>query len=322
MPFDIGSAAFGVGTNLLSTGLGLALENHEDKRQINQQQKLQDMSIAGQKQMADYNQANQMRMWNATNYEAQIAHMKNAGLNPALLYGTGGGGGTTVGSANDGNVTEAHGPVGGGEIQAVNQMAIQSQLMAAQTENIKADTKLKETEATKTAGADTAVATAQAASLTQGIQNAKAQEALTNVQTAINNVQLTFDKDTLNLRESTVNLTLSKINEEINLLSKQNLVEAGTIQTKISLAHQELVNKVLEAALTQAQTSATNQSVVESIRRVQNMVQQNMREWDQLSNQNQQLRINQMQQEWQQSGMPEGVKQLLDHIVIIPGFKK
>jgi hypothetical protein len=27
-----------------------------------------------------------MDMWNKTNYGAQVEHMKNAGLNPALMY--------------------------------------------------------------------------------------------------------------------------------------------------------------------------------------------------------------------------------------------
>ena len=36
-------------------------------------------------------------MWDYTNYENQVAHMKAAGLNPALMYGTAGQGGQTAG---------------------------------------------------------------------------------------------------------------------------------------------------------------------------------------------------------------------------------
>ena len=37
-------------------------------------------------------------MWNSTNVEAQIEHMKNAGMSISAMYGGSGGGGTTAGS--------------------------------------------------------------------------------------------------------------------------------------------------------------------------------------------------------------------------------
>ena len=44
------------------------------------------------KEQADYSQQLALDMWNATNYESQVEHMKAAGLNPALLYSKGGAG--------------------------------------------------------------------------------------------------------------------------------------------------------------------------------------------------------------------------------------
>ena len=38
-------------------------------------------------------------LWNYTNYENQKKHLEEAGLNPALLYGTSGGGGATAAGA-------------------------------------------------------------------------------------------------------------------------------------------------------------------------------------------------------------------------------
>ena len=93
------------GAGLLGAGMGLALENHEDQRQIAQQQKLQDMQISGNIQMQDYNYQKQMEMWNNTNYPAQVQQLGKAGLNPALLYGKGGGGGATTGSGAGMGVT-------------------------------------------------------------------------------------------------------------------------------------------------------------------------------------------------------------------------
>ena len=68
-------------------------------RQLKQQQKLMDQQIQGSKELSDYSKENQMDIWNRTNYEAQMEHLKKAGLNPGLLYGKGGQGGTLGGGA-------------------------------------------------------------------------------------------------------------------------------------------------------------------------------------------------------------------------------
>lgn len=141
-----------VGGGVVGAGLGLLLEDHNDRRQLDQQKKLQDMQIGGQKDLADYQQRQQMEMWNATNYGAQIKHMKEAGLNPALMYGMGGGGGQTTGGAGQGQVSGGGAPNGGHEVQG---MGLQGAMMAAQIENIKADTENKRADAEYKGGAQT-----------------------------------------------------------------------------------------------------------------------------------------------------------------------
>ena len=88
-------AASQAASGLIGTGMGLLLEGHNDRRQLRQQEKLQNLEIKGSKELTDYNAAKQLEMWKATNYPAQIEQMKLAGLNPALAYGMGGGGGVT-----------------------------------------------------------------------------------------------------------------------------------------------------------------------------------------------------------------------------------
>ena len=102
-------------TNAAQTGLGMLLSGWNDRRQLKQQQKLQDQQIAGNKELLEAQRLKEMQMWEDTNYSAQKEQMRKAGLNPALMYGMGGGGGTTVGGGG-GAVSAGEAPKGGREI--------------------------------------------------------------------------------------------------------------------------------------------------------------------------------------------------------------
>ena len=129
--FAMQTAGQGVGALL-----GLALQGGQDRRQLRQQEKLQALEIAGQKQMTDYNTQKQLEMWRNTSYPAQLAMMKAAGLNPALMYGSPGPGGST--QIAQGNVSGADAPKGGGEALGMMMQGANYALNAAQIEYIKA----------------------------------------------------------------------------------------------------------------------------------------------------------------------------------------
>lgn len=83
----------------------------------------------------------QKEMWDYTNYENQMEHIKNAGLNPGLLYGIGGGGGQTVGAGAPG--VSANAPSGGNQGSGMGismQEVVQTRLMEAQAKKIEAET--------------------------------------------------------------------------------------------------------------------------------------------------------------------------------------
>ena len=91
-------------------------------KEVEQSQRLLDQQVAGQKQLQAEQTKHQMAMWNATNYEAQTKHMEAAGLNQALMYGQGGGGGTTAGSVGSGQATAS----GAGKQQLLHDRTILS----------------------------------------------------------------------------------------------------------------------------------------------------------------------------------------------------
>ena len=111
----------GWGNGLISGALGMIGGAISDRTNYRNQKKLMGLQneynlnmLAKQqdyaKEMAGINQGYAMDManwshnankdmWDYTNYENQVAHLEAAGLNPALLYGQGGGGGATETSA-------------------------------------------------------------------------------------------------------------------------------------------------------------------------------------------------------------------------------
>ncbi|UYD39187.1 MAG: DNA pilot protein [Wigfec virus K19_94] len=140
---------------IVGAGMGIMTGSYQDERQIKQQQKLTQMQKEANKELAKYGNELQFEMWNKTNYGAQIQHMKEAGLNPGLMYGMGGGGGTTTGSASAGGVSGGTATGGSGEIGMGIQQGMQLALMQAQKENIEADTANKKVDADKKGGVDT-----------------------------------------------------------------------------------------------------------------------------------------------------------------------
>lgn len=225
----IGDAGIGFGLNMAGDALGIGLNMATHGLQVKQQQDFINQQMAANKQMQAYSQGLGIDTWNRTNYEAQMAHLKNAGLNPGLIYGQGGGGGATTNSGS------AAGVQGGQAHPASVEMGMQSgaqlALINAQKNNIEADTVLKQKEA--------GVKTVQA-------PNVEADTAQKTAQTA-NTVQQT--------KLAEYNTQIAKINSEIKTEGKS--LEIGTLNS--------VWNKLnAETALTEEQTNVAKQQVIET----------------------------------------------------------
>ena len=90
----------------LSYGLGeITGYNDALKRdQLEMQGNLQKMEIEGSKELGTFNLGLQKGMIDYTDASHQVERLKEAGLNPALMYETGGAGGQTTGSAQAGKI--------------------------------------------------------------------------------------------------------------------------------------------------------------------------------------------------------------------------
>lgn len=242
-----------------NAGMGLLLGEANDRRQLNQQEKLNELQIQGQMKMSDYQMKQQYEMWLKTNYPAQIEQMRKAGLNPALMYGMGGGAGgaTAQAPASGGGASAETAQASNGSIG----MGVQLGLMEAQRKNIEADTKNKEANTAKTAGIDTTKVKAETAAIDQGITNMKAAKELIDVQESLASNELYEKYKTQDWR---FEIIAQEVNEAIGRAKTamaQGHVDEATQNEKIQILKQEAIGKALTNTLIKTQTNKTKSDI-------------------------------------------------------------
>lgn len=135
----VGQAALGIGTSFLGDAQQYLFQGmYNDMQQANTQD-----NMRLQKQLG-------LQYWKETGPVAQMEQYKKAGLNPALMYGMGGGGGQSAA------MPTATGPGGNATKSDAVGMGIQLGLAAAQQKVLESQANLNNAEAAKKAGADTA----------------------------------------------------------------------------------------------------------------------------------------------------------------------
>ena len=113
--------------------LGMIGGHQAERRQYRNQREMMHQQYTNQLGLNRQGHDLQMDMWNKTNYGAQVQHMIDAGLNPALMYGSAGQGGTT-GSQTGGSAAM-------GNTQQMQSMDLSNALLGAQIGKIDAETK-------------------------------------------------------------------------------------------------------------------------------------------------------------------------------------
>lgn len=256
-----------LGEGIVGAGLGLLLQKHNDKRQIEQQGKLGQQQLGLDIQKMGAQKQMDLQMWKDTSYSAQKEQMEKAGINPALMYGQGGGGGTTIGNSG-GSVNSGGAPQGGGEILGLMMQKAQLDLINAQTEATKADANLKNTDAAYKGGVQTDLGKKQVESLTQGIENQKAVKALTDIESRIKNLQGDLLADTYQEQVQTIGLQKQIANEEFRKMVRENWIDQETAKNRVKLVESELFNVWADTALKKANKEGAIQNIEESKNRI------------------------------------------------------
>ena len=237
--FNWGGAIGGLGGGLL----GMIGQNKRAEKQHKRQKELMGIQFANQQALNKQGQALQMKTWQDTGYSAQMKMMKEAGLNPALMYGMSGGGGQTTGSQGGGSASgnSSHAPM---DIGA----AVQAGLMMAQAEKLRAET--KEIEA-KTEEVGQKISESQQrviesiskvalnekmgitedskAKLNASIEKLNGEQVKKAIsETKLNDADLDWMKDTgLNRSDSVVTKTMKYLSDETGLEAKTILMMIG-----------------------------------------------------------------------------------------------
>lgn len=235
---------------LVTTGLGLLMEGHNDRRQQRQQQALTDIQVNANKELSDYNYNQQLRMWNATNYSAQMEQLKKAGLNPGLVYGMGGGGSATVGGGAQ-SASGGQAAAQSGEMLSLGKIGIEAGLAKAQMKVLESQANLNNVEANKKQGIDTQLAQTTIENLIATTTNTEAKTALTKVQTAIEEIKQNTEAD---IYDKGYNVTqraseLEKINQEIIQIENSNWTFNQTKQEVVQQIKVNLINSIIEGNL-------------------------------------------------------------------------
>lgn len=274
-----------IGAQVAQEGLNQLHGAQEYKRtqklmdiQQGNQMELMNMQMRNQQQLNAEGQALQMKTWEQTNYPAQVAMLKQAGLNPALLYAKGGAGGTTGGQ---GGGSAASGSAASGSAPRVNPMEItnimQMRTMEAQAKAMEADARLK--------NADARIKEEFGGGQAQADINLKGAETLNRqVDTEFKQIQVSNSQKQIDASVENIKANTAKALTEGRILEGQ--AEDILKQTAINT-----MQRKLELELTGANIAKTEQDTKKMATEITVMLSQNTQRWTQLSIQEQQLEL-------------------------------
>lgn len=248
----------GLANTAANTVLGMALARWNDRRQLRQQEKLNELSTAQAKELTEFNRAQQLQMWKDTNFAAQKEQIKAAGLNPGILYGQGGAGGATASVSAQG-ASNAAAPGGGSEILGAIGMGLQRRLAEAQVRTAEATAKKAE--------AETGAIGFEIEQIKANTENVKADTALTKMQEE--NVALEN-----RLKGKSMDLQLYLLQNNV----KKQVEELRGLKMSNDLTEETFSLKVQEALLSNASMLLTNENIKVDTAEKQSKIKKNLAE--------------------------------------------
>lgn len=245
---------------IMGIGAGIAkgiMGNQAKKDQFEENKQLMEYQAELNKQQAFYSTGLARDLWNYTNYENTMRHIKGAGLSPGLIYGQGGAGGSTSGAGQANGVGQPN--------KTGTEVGLQAQGMALQLANVMSQTRLNESqaeknkaEAEKISGVDTRAQEATIDNLITQTSNEKVKKGLILGQIRVADAEEELKRNTADWTKDKADETrwnikslqkgIDKLAEEINGMKLDNELKERTIDNKVkesSLTLQNLMAEIL-----------------------------------------------------------------------------
>lgn len=146
---------------IVGAGMGMLMQGENDRRQVKQQGKLNEVNAKTAKDLMDYQNEKQIGMANTLNKKWEVEQLKKAGLSVGMAYGGSGGGVSAVtggGMPGAGGGSADGAAASSGAMTGMAMAGANLSLLKAQKENIEADTANKLAEVPKK-GVETDLAT-------------------------------------------------------------------------------------------------------------------------------------------------------------------
>lgn len=248
----------GQGVGIASTIYGALTANQRRQQQMADQKKLMELQTQNQMQLNKQGSEIAKDNWDYTNYENQVKHMENAGLNVGLMYGSSGGSGGTLSSGSGGGATGGSAPTP----ENPGIMGIQLAQLQSQVELNKAMANKANAEAEKTSGVDTESTIAGTGLTKMNTENAKLENQLRS-----QGLDATLDTLVANRDKA--------VAESSSAITNAN-VSASTKEAQINKINSEAANEAFKLTLMEADRNLTNE-------KARAVTQELAQEWERLS---------------------------------------
>lgn len=242
-------------------------------RQMKQSKKLMDIQKQNQMELNAQGQALAMKSWKETNYPAQVGMLKEAGMNPGLLYGQSGGSGATAQSGSGGSASGAQAPQARymdlSNTMAMQQMQASIELMKAQANKANAEANVTGTTGVEEAQSRINKLIAETKNEAVKGELMKVQTGLTEIQSARTDEQITAQIDNLmaqtresNMRRELTGAQFDDLVEEVKQTAIGRSIENRLLESKINLTEMER-SKLVSDIMQRAQEIAQKQTGLE-----------------------------------------------------------
>lgn len=283
------AAGMGIASGVSGIWNGLSM-----KRKYKYAKKMADYEQNLQKDLNVFNQGLALDTWEKTGYDAQVQQLKKAGLNPGLMYGQAGAGGTTQSGAGTsaGQMDLPDMTTEGMAVQSAVQTALQVQQQKAQVENVKASTEnIKADTANKTGG--------EAANLEADVQNKEIQNAIMNVQKQMAEIEKNVKNQTAEETIKQAKAVTEKAIADAEKAVIEKTISRETATAQIEQAKLETTKKTIEILAEEAGVRETSAKITKIATEISKLQNDQTIDWGKLNQEQQRTQIQQILMEFQ-----------------------